>query len=201
MSRCHAVMALVVLSLVVGCKEKTKVKYKTDKATEQALTTCEESRTSCQKELSDLRLKAGKTSDDGDPANDADIVLKIEGKTIKVVPAVAAKTNNHKRPPVGDAKAKDLYKAFQAKVTASRGSFRKCYTNALKKKPNLQGQVISMNLFVRFAASGQARGVALSKGLLGPIFQNCMNGVVKRWKLPAAPRSYKFQAPITLTPQ
>jgi|GEM_PF-6767707 len=196
MNRCHAVMALVVLSLAIGCKEKTK--YKTDKATQQALTTCEERRTLCRKNLADMRIKPA--NDTTDPDKDDEVVLKIEGKTIKVVAAAAHKSHG-KHPTVGDAQAKDLYKAFQAKVAASRGSFRKCYTNALKKKPNLQGQVISMNLFVRFASSGQARGISLSKGLLGPIFQNCMNAVVKRWKLPAAPRSYKFQAPVTLTPQ
>ncbi len=198
MKRSFAAGAAVALVFAFGCKEKTKIKYKTDKATAQALKTCEESRTICQKQVADLRLKDGNDTKPDD--NENELTLKVEGTTIKVVArkGIAAKG---KKPVVGDAKAADLYKAFQRKVAGSRGSFRKCYTNAMKKKPALQGQVISMTISVRFASSGTARGVSLSKGALGPIFSNCMNGVVKKWKLPAAPSNYKFQAPITLTPQ
>jgi len=200
MSRRHAVAAAALLVFVVGCKEKTKIKYKTDKATAQSLKTCEESRTLCQKQVTKLRLNdTSKQPPDAD-ADKNEIVLRIEGKTIKVA-ARTKRSNGGKKPVVGDAQAKDLYKAFQRKVSVSRGAFRKCYTNALKKAPSMQGRVISMNINVRFTSGGQARGVSLSKGDLGASFSNCMNAVVKKWKLPAAPSSYKFQAPITLTPQ
>lgn len=200
MSRRHAAVAAVALALFAACKGETKVKYKTDKATQQQLKTCEESREILQKQVADLKLKTGTDPNKAGDADANEIVLRIEGNDIKITPQPAVATNR-KRPVVGDAQAKELYKAFQAKVASSRGAFRKCYTTAMKKAPALQGQVISMNLSVRFESSGAARGVSLSKGVLGPIFSSCMNGVVKKWKLPAAPAGFTFQAPVTLTPQ
>ena len=102
--------------------------------------------------------------------------------------------------PVGNAKDTELYKAFIAKVKGSRGSIKKCYEGALKKRADLQERSVIVNIFVDYRTTG-AVSAARVQPQVTPNFERCVRAVAERWKLPAMPRVATFRYPQKLTPQ
>ena len=57
--------------------------------------------------------------------------------------------------PKGNAKDTELYDAFVKKVRASRGSVKKCYETALKKRSDLQARPVTVVMTVDYRTSGK----------------------------------------------
>ncbi len=134
------------------------------------------------------------------------VVIKMEGPQAKGEPGAIIEIlgrgphGSGSRDPKGNAKDTELYKAFIAKVKGSRGSIKKCYENALKKRTDLQNRSIMVAISVDYRTTGAVSGAHVQPHVT-PGFDRCVRTVAQRWKLPAMPKVATFNYSQKLTPQ
>jgi hypothetical protein len=200
MHRLHVVSLAATFAAAVAlgagaCKGKTEVVDSPD--TLAALDECrskvkdqDELRALLEKEIADLKL--GSTTDG------EQVVVSIEGDVLTVT---AGKSKGpYQGDPKGDAKDEALYAEFVKAVKKSRGSIKKCYTNALKKNSQLQARTVKLDIQVNFKTSGSMSSATFNPRI-SETFDQCMTNVASGWKLPAAPRKVAFQYQMSLTPE
>jgi hypothetical protein len=191
-----AVSFLMIGSL--GCKGKTTVKDNPE--TVDKLTTCETKLKDKIEYINTLneqitKLESGGASADGAPT----VVVQIDGDIMNIVAGKGKGPNGH-GDSKGNAKDAELYEAFVASVKRSRGAIKKCYQSALKKNSALASRSITLNIGVNYSTSGNVKNARFSPRV-SEQFNMCMDGVAKKWKLPAMPQAVAFNYKQTLTPE
>ncbi|HTM23230.1 MAG TPA: hypothetical protein VL172_22065, partial [Kofleriaceae bacterium] len=182
MTKTLFVCLLTTAALAAACKGDTK--YKDTPDTLRKLDDCrnlsgeKDARIAqLEKELADYKAK-----------NAGEVTINIAGDGTWVIKGGAGPNVANRNPPdpKGNAKDAELYKAFKDHVDNSRGAIKKCYQNALKKDSSLDQRVITINLSVKYAASGKVQNVGMDKRI-SDTFSACMDNVAGGWQLPAAP--------------
>ena len=176
-------------SALCACNGETKTQDSPE--TLRALDDCQQSRAEKDKYIKQLeeRLADYKLKE----AND-EIMVTIEGNDITLRGKSGSPTSSGKAP------KKEHITSFVKQVQAARGSMQRCYQNALKKDNNLQARPVTLNIQVRFTATGKV-GKATFMPVISHSFTKCMSAVATKWRVPGAPSGVIFQQPISLTPQ
>jgi hypothetical protein len=179
------------LVATTACKGKTEVKP--DPKTLEELRDCgkalEDRKSyiaSLEKQLADLQL-----------ASAGDVKVVIEGDKLTISGKGPSERAGE---PGGNAKDADLYAAFVASLEKSRGSIQKCYQGALKNNTSLQARTVTLDIQVDYQTSGSVSRASFNPKLSAG-FDQCMDAVAKRWKLPGMPRAVTFAYRQTLTPE
>lgn len=173
-----------------SCKGETV--YKDDPNTLQALRDCE---TQVSRKDNHIKELEGRLGDIKMAQSSDEIIVTITGDTMTI------SGKDGKPRPTGDkAPKKEHIEAFIAQVQKSRGSMQRCYQNALKKDSGLQMRTQTMNIQVRFTATGKVSRATFAPSI-SQSFTQCMSAIAQKWKVPGAPTGAMFQQPITLSPQ
>lgn len=102
-------------------------------------------------------------------------------------------------PAVDPAKAAAASQEFLRVVTGSRGAIQKCYEQALKKDTRLQARTLTLTVSATFSREGAYRSASFTPSL-GGAFDQCIQAVATKWKLPPDLPITSFRAPVSLTP-
>ncbi|MCG8421971.1 MAG: hypothetical protein MJE77_28955 [Proteobacteria bacterium] len=125
----------------------------------------------------------------------SEMIVTIEGNAITLKGKGGAPAPSGSRAP-----KQEHIRSFIKQVQNARGLMQRCYQNALKKDDNLQVRPVTMNIEIRFTATGKV-GKAAFKPRISNSFSQCMSAVATRWKVPGAPTGVVFRQPITLSPE
>jgi hypothetical protein len=189
----RTLMCAAALAPAAGaCKGETKVVDSPQ--TLERLSTCEKATSAKDDYIKQLHARIVEL----ELASGGEVIVVLQGDAFSVSAGKGPSARASR--PMGDEDDKQLYQSFIDSVNASRGGMKKCYENALKRDSSLQARTITLELQVRFSADGKAGRVDLDPRV-SDAFDTCMQGLIRRWSLPAAPSAVTFRAPVTLTPQ
>jgi len=189
----------IAMSASAGCKGETKFKDRQEtldklSATEASLKEKSELVQTLNARVTELQMAGGTVviSMEGPKANgEPGAILEIKGS------GPNGRGSGDRK---GNAKDTQLYEAFVAKVKGSRGSVKKCYEGALKKRSDLQAKAVTVVMTVDYRTSGKVSSSSFQPTLT-PEFGSCMKTVAARWTLPAMPAASRFTYRQKLTPQ
>lgn len=187
---------LVFACFGTSCKGKTEVRDNPETA--QKLEACEENLKEKIEFINDQNARLAEAENGG--GEEGTIVVTIEGEIMKIKAGRGKGPNRSAGDSKGDAKDEELYAAFLTSLKRSRGAIKKCYQNALKKNTALSARSVKLDISVDYRTNGKVRAARYNPRI-SPQFNSCMDGVSKKWTLPAMPRSVTFNYKQTLTPE
>ncbi len=196
-----ALITIAAVLVCFGCKGETKFKDK-----QETLDRLAQTETALKEKstlLNELNAQVAELRMGGDM-----VVISMEGPKANGEPGAIIEIKGSgpngraggKSDRKGNAKDAELYDAFVQKVRSSRGSIKKCYEGALKKRSDLQARSVTIAMEVNYRTSGLVSSSSFNPQLT-PEFGTCMKTVAARWKLPAMPATTRFTYRQKLTPQ
>jgi hypothetical protein len=186
-----AVLCAGLILGAVACKGETKVEDSPQ--TLAKLSDCEQANRDKDEYIKELHARVVELE-----MNAGDVVVTLQGDAFTVTGGKGP--NVRAARPTGETDDNALYQSFINSVNASRAGMTKCYENALKRDTGLQARTVTLNIQVRFTTAGKPGTITLDPRI-SEAFDACMQTLIGRWSLPAAPTAVTFRAPVTLTPQ